>query len=90
MIILTFKEFNDRYNVEKKAMSNIEIEDICRDISLLIRIETVMRDQTPKTIEDAEYNIIKILHPTDGTHWILVIKERKLEPIILIGSSFHQ
>ena len=46
-------------------MSNIEIEDISKDISL-IRIETVMRDQTPKTIEDAEYNNINNLHPTDG------------------------
>ena len=43
-IVLTFKEFNNKFNIDNKAMSNIEIENIGRDVSL-IPIEIVMRDQ---------------------------------------------
>ena len=73
MIILTFNEINENYNIENKALSKIEIEDIGREISL-ISIEIVMQDQTPKTISDAEHKIFINLHPTDGTLWVLVIK----------------
>ena len=33
-----------------------------------------MKDQTPVNIEDSNFNIIVNLHPTDGTHWFLVIR----------------
>ena len=56
-------------------MSNIKVEDIVKDISLT-PIETVMRDQTPVTINDSNINIIVSLHSTDGTHWVLVIRRR--------------
>ena len=36
MLILTFVEFNNKYNIENKAVSNIEIEDIGRYISLIL------------------------------------------------------
>ena len=55
-------------------MNNIEIEDFGKKNISLIPIEIVMRDQTPKTIRDAEYNIIINLRPTADTHWVLVIK----------------
>ena len=35
-----------------------------------------MRDETPLTINDDDFNIIVNLHPTDGTHWVLVIRRR--------------
>ena len=35
MIIFTIREFNGKYNIENKAMSIIETEDIGRDISLI-------------------------------------------------------
>ena len=54
-------------------MSNNEIEDIGRYISL-IPIEIVMRGQTPGNINDNNFNIIVNLHPTDGTHWVLVMR----------------
>ena len=73
MIILTFKEIKNKHNIENKAMSNIEIEDIGKDISPIPN-ESEMRDQPPKTIKDAGYNSIIKLHPTDGTQWVLVIK----------------
>ena len=50
-------------------MSNIEIENTGTDISL-IPIETVMRDQTPETINETNFNIFDNMHPTDGTHWV--------------------
>ena len=34
MLILTFEEFNKKFSIDKKAMSNIRIEDIGKDISL--------------------------------------------------------
>ena len=52
-------------------MSNIRIDDIGKDISLT-PIEIVMRDQTPLTINNNKSNIIVNLHPTDGTHWVIV------------------
>ena len=67
MLILSFEKFNNKFGIDNKAMSNIRIEDIGKDISLT-PIEIVMRDQKPETIHDPEFNIIANLHPTDGTH----------------------
>ena len=72
MFILTFEEFNNKFNIDNNAMSDIRIKDIGKDISLT-PIEIVMTDQNPKTICEPNSNIIVNLHPTDGTHWILVI-----------------
>ena len=33
-----------------------------------------MRDENPKTIRELNFNIIVNLHPTNGTHWVLVIR----------------
>ena len=33
MLILTFEEFNDKFGIDNKAISNIRIEDIGKDIS---------------------------------------------------------
>ena len=61
-------------------MSDIRIKDIGKDISRT-PIEIVMRDQSPKTIREPasqicepNVNIIVNLHPTDGAHWVLVIR----------------
>ena len=54
-------------------MSDIRIKGIGKDISLT-PIEILMRDQSPKTIFEPNSNIIVNLHPTDGTHCVLVIR----------------
>ena len=54
-------------------MSDIRIKDIGKDISLT-PIEIVMRDQTPDNTSETKLNIIVNLHPSDGTHWVLVIR----------------
>ena len=69
----TFEEFNNKISIDNTAMDNIKIEVIGRDISLM-PIEMVMRDQTPFIINDNNFNIIVNLHPTDSTHWVLVIR----------------
>ena len=33
-----------------------------------------MRDQTSQTINESNFNVIVILHPTNCTHWVLVIR----------------
>ena len=61
-------------------MSDIRIKDIGKDISLT-PIEIVMRDETPDSIRETvspirepNFNIIVNLHPTEGTHWVLIIR----------------
>ena len=44
-----------------------------RDIRL-ISIEIVMCDQTTESINETNFNIIVNIHPTDCTHWFLVIR----------------
>ena len=73
MLILTFEEFNNKFNIDNSAMSDIRIKDIGKDISLT-PIEIVMRDQTPNNVSEPNSNIIVNLHPTEGTHWVLVIR----------------
>ena len=80
MLILTFEEFNNKFNIDNNAMSDIRIKDIGKDISLT-PIEIVMRDQTPNNTNDPQngfanpnFNIVVNLHPTDGTHWVLVLR----------------
>ena len=73
MLILTFEEFNIKFNIDNNAMSDIRIKDIGKGISLT-PIEILMRDQSPKTICEPNSNTIVNLHPTAGTHWVLGIR----------------
>ena len=51
MLILTFEEFKNKFNIDNNAMSDIRIKDIGKDISLT-PIEIVIRDQTPNNTND--------------------------------------
>ena len=73
MLILTFEEFNNKFNIDNNAMSDTRIKDVGKDISLT-PIEIVMRDQTLDNTSEPNFNIIVNLHPTDGTHWVLFIR----------------
>ena len=53
-------------------MSDIRIKDIGKDISLT-PIEIVVRDYKLDNTSEPNFNIIVNLHPTEGTHWVLVI-----------------
>ena len=73
MLILTFEEFNNKFNIDNNAMSDNRIKDIGKDISLT-PIEIVMRDYKPEMVSEPKSNIIVNLHPTEGIHWVLVIR----------------
>ena len=73
MLILTFEEFNNKFNIDNNAMSDIRIKDIDKDISLT-PIEIVMRDDKLDNTNETNFNINVNLHPTDGTNWVLVIR----------------
>ena len=73
MLILTFEEFNNKFNIDNNATSDIRKKDTGKDISLT-PIEIVMRDVTPDIIIEPNFNIIVNPHPTEGTHWVLVIR----------------
>ena len=82
MLIPTFEEFNNKFNIDNNAISDIRIKDTGKDISLT-PIENVMRDETPDIIRETaspirepNVNIIVNLHPTEGTHWDLVIRRK--------------
>ena len=84
MLILTFEEFNIKFNIDNNAMNDIRIKDIGNDISLT-PIEIVMRDQTPDNTSEPNVNIIVNLHPTDGIHRVLVIR-REGSPVYYLDS----
>ena len=73
MLILTFEEFNNKFNTDNIAMSDIRLKDIGKDISLT-PIEIVLRDQIPDNTSEPNVNIIVILHPTDDTNWVSAIR----------------
>ena len=73
MSILILEDFNNNFNTDKNAMSDIRIKDIGKDISLT-PIEIVIRDQTPDNTSEPNVNIIVNLHQTNGTNWVLVIR----------------
>ena len=74
MLTLTCEEFIIRFSIDNKPISNIKIGDIGKDISLT-PIEIVMRDKAPDNINENSFNIIVNLHPSDATHWVLVIRK---------------
>ena len=51
MLILTFEEFNYKFNIDNSAMSDIRIIDIGKDINLT-PIEIVMRDDKLDNISE--------------------------------------
>ena len=65
-------------------MSNIRLADIGKDISLTPK-EIIMRDQKPVSVANPKFNIIVNLHPTGGTHCVLVIR-RKGDPVYYFDS----
>ena len=69
------KEFNNKFDVDNKAMSNIRIEYIGKDESLT-PIEIEMRDRKTDSIKESNFIIIENLYPTDGKHWFLLIRRR--------------
>ena len=73
MLILSFEEFNNKFHFDNNAMSDIRITDIGKDICLT-PTEIVMRDPTPDNTSEPNVTIILNLHPTNGTHWVLVIR----------------
>ena len=75
MLVLTFEEFNNKFNIDTNAMSDIRIKDIGKDIRPTeTPIEIEIRDQTPDNTSEHNVNIIVNLHPPDGTHWVLLIR----------------
>ena len=84
-MILTFEEFNNTLSIDNKATRiGFRIEIIGRDISL-IPIEILMRDEKPDNINEINFNIIVNLYPTDGTHWVLVMR-REGDPVYYFDS----
>ena len=73
MLILTFEEFNNKFNIDNNDMSDIRIKDLGKDISLP-PIEIAMRDDKPEMVSEPNSNIFVNLHPTEGTYWVLVIR----------------
>ena len=65
MLILTFGEFNNKFNIDNNAKSDIRIKDIGKDISLK-PIEIAMRDETPDSIHETTSPICEAGSLTSG------------------------
>ena len=78
MLILRFIKFQNDFGIDNEPMSNIRLKDIGKDLSLT-PIETITRDEKPEMINEINFNVIVNLHPTDSTHWVLVIRRRGCE-----------
>ena len=51
-----------------------------------------MRDEKPEMINETNFNIIVSLHPTDDTHWVLVIRrggEKFITLTVLVMRPHH-
>ena len=73
MLILSIEEFKNKFGIDNKAMSNIRIEDIGKDLGLT-STEIVMRDKKPDCIKNPNFNFIVNQYLTDSTHWVIVIR----------------
>ena len=51
MLALSFEGFINKFGIDNKALTNIRIKDIGKDISLT-PIEILMRDKTPDKINE--------------------------------------
>ena len=77
MNILIFDDFLLKFDIEIKAISNIDLMRIEKRISLTQK-EVIMRDEEMKTIKNTDHNIIVKIHTNEGTHWVLVISRDRL------------
>ena len=67
--MITFNDFNKKFNLRNKATSNIKIQDVLNCIRLN-NVGIYLRDGP------FESNIgIVNLHPSKGTHWVCYIDE---------------
>ena len=82
-LTISFKDFRhlELFNNKIEAMSYIDLNYISISISLR-PTEIIMRDETRtivnplsgKSVDKFNFNIFINLHPTDGTHWVLVLR----------------
>ena len=68
-MMITFNEFIKKYNLKKRATSNIKIQQVLDSMGLN-NVGIYLRD------EAFEFDIsIVNLHPSKGTHWVCYINE---------------
>ena len=56
-MVVTFNEFIQKHELEKKATLNITIQSICKDVDIYLRNVPFISDSGKV-----------YLHPTEGTH----------------------
>ena len=66
MLILTFEEFDNKFNSDNNAMSDIRIKDIGKDISLtpivrLISLPISLRDEKMRILKQSKYSTSLLL-----------------------------
>ena len=74
--MMTFNDFNKKYNLKNKATSNIKIQQVLSSLSLN-DVGTYLRDEPFKT----DIGIVN-LHPSKGTHWVCYIHENYFDSYV--------
>ena len=67
---MTFNDFVHKHNLKNRAMSNIKIYKVLKNIGLDSKMRIYLRDGKYPT----NYGIVN-LHPSKGTHWVCDIKD---------------
>ena len=68
--MITFDYCVHKYNLEKKATSNIKIYEVLKKIGLDSKVGVYLRGDN----FSLNYGILN-LHPSNGTHWVCYIKD---------------
>ena len=67
--MMTFNEFNKKFNLKNKATSNIKIQQVLSSLSLK-DVGTYLRGG----LFESDIGVVN-LHPSKGTHWVCYINE---------------
>ena len=62
---MTFNDFVHKYNLKKKATSNLKLYEVLKKIGLESKVGIFLRDG-PFSTDIGSVN----LHPSKGTHWV--------------------
>ena len=68
--MITFNDFNKKYNLKNRTAGNIKIYEVLKTMRLDYKVGIYLRDVDFST----NYCVVN-LHPSRGTHWVCYIED---------------
>ena len=72
--MMTFNDFDKKYNLKNKATSNVNIYEVLKKIGLDSKVGIYLRGG-PFSSDNGVVN----LHPSEGTHWVRYVNENNFD-----------